>query len=38
MRVIAIPNPRFPPPEDVLAEADVVLDGIGDLSPELVAG
>ena len=38
MRVIAIPNPRFPPPEDVLAEADVVLDGIGELSPEVVGG
>ena len=38
MRVIAIPNPRFPPPADVLAEADVVLDGIEKLSPEVVAG
>ena len=38
MRVIAIPNPRFPPPEDVLAEADVVLDGIEKLSPQVVAG
>jgi HAD superfamily hydrolase (TIGR01509 family) len=38
MRVIAIPNPRFPPPEDVLAQADVVLDSIAELSPEVVAG
>ena len=38
MRVIAIPNPRFPPPEDVLAEADVVLDRIAELSPEAIAG
>jgi len=38
MRVIAIPNPRFPPPTEVLAEADVVLDAIGKLSPEVVAG
>jgi HAD superfamily hydrolase (TIGR01509 family) len=38
MRVVAIPNPRFPPPADVLAEADVVLDGIEKLSPEVVAG
>jgi HAD superfamily hydrolase (TIGR01509 family) len=38
MRVIAIPNPRFPPPEDVLADADVVLDGIEELSLEVVAG
>jgi HAD superfamily hydrolase (TIGR01509 family) len=38
MRVIAIPNPRFPPPDDVLADADVVLDGIEELSLEVVAG
>jgi HAD superfamily hydrolase (TIGR01509 family) len=38
MRMIAIPNPRFPPPADVLAQADVVLDGIEELSPEVVAG
>jgi len=38
MRVIAIPNPRFPPPEEVLAEAAVVLGGIEELSPEAVAG
>ena len=31
MRVIAIPNPHFPPDEAALAQADVVLD-----SPELV--
>jgi len=38
MRVVAIPNPRFPPPAEVLAEADVGLDGIEKLSPEVVAG
>jgi HAD superfamily hydrolase (TIGR01509 family) len=38
MRVVAIPNPRFPPPDDALAAAAVVLDGIGELSPEAVAG
>ncbi|MDX6489622.1 MAG: hypothetical protein QOK13_2237 [Gaiellaceae bacterium] len=38
MRVIAIPNPRFPPPADALAEAEVVLDGIEKLSPAVVAG
>ena len=37
MRVIAIPNPHFPPDEDALAEADVVLRSIGELTPELVA-
>lgn len=31
MRVIAIPNPRYPPPEDALALADVVLRSIHDL-------
>lgn len=38
MRVVAIPNPRFPPPADVLAEAAVVLDEIAELSPQVVAG
>ena len=38
MRTIAIPNRRFPPGEEALAEADVVLDSIGVLTPEVVAG
>ena len=38
MRMIAIPNPRFPPPDDVLADADVVLAEIEELSLEVVAG
>ena len=38
MRTIAIPNRRFPPGEDALAEADVVLDSIAGLTPEVVAG
>jgi HAD superfamily hydrolase (TIGR01509 family) len=38
MRTIAIPNRRFPPGEDALAEADVVLDSIAELTPEVVAG
>ena len=37
MRVIAIPNRRFPPGEEALAEADVVLDSIAELTPEVVA-
>jgi HAD superfamily hydrolase (TIGR01509 family) len=37
MRVVAIPNPSFPPDEEALAEADVVLDSIRELEPELVA-
>jgi HAD superfamily hydrolase (TIGR01509 family) len=36
MRVIAIPNPTFPPGEDALAEADVVLRSIEDLTPEVI--
>jgi len=37
MRAIAIPNPRYPPAEDALAEADLVLESIADLSPEVLA-
>jgi HAD superfamily hydrolase (TIGR01509 family) len=33
MRVIAIPNKRFPPGEEALAEADVVLESISELAP-----
>jgi HAD superfamily hydrolase (TIGR01509 family) len=36
MRVIAIPNPSFPPGDDALAEADLVLDSLADLTPEAV--
>ena len=36
MRVIAIPNPHFPPPDEVLAEADVVLESIAELTPDAV--
>jgi HAD superfamily hydrolase (TIGR01509 family) len=38
MRVIAIPNRHFPPGEDALAEADVVLDSIDELTPEVAEG
>ena len=38
MRVIAIPNGAFPPPDDVLALADVVLDSIEELDPETIRG
>ena len=34
MRVLAIPNRRYPPPDDALALADVVLDSIDELVPE----
>ena len=36
MRVLAIPNPQFPPASEALAEADVVLASIADLTPEVV--
>ncbi len=36
MRVVAVPNPRYPPGEEALAAADVVLDSLTSLTPELV--
>ena len=36
MRVIAIPNAHFPPDEDALREADVVLDSLAELTAEAV--
>jgi len=36
MRVIAIPNPRYPPDDEALAEADVVLRSPVGLTPALV--
>jgi HAD superfamily hydrolase (TIGR01509 family) len=36
MRVVAIPNRRYAPRADVLDEADVVIDAISDLTPNLV--
>ena len=38
MRVLAIPNPSYPPDEAALAEADVVLASIGELTAEAVEG
>ena len=38
MRVVAIPNPRFPPGEEALATADVVIPSIGELTPDVVEG
>src|SRR5947209_20614063 len=34
MLVVAIPNPDFPPPAEVLAVAAVVLESIEELAPE----
>jgi HAD superfamily hydrolase (TIGR01509 family) len=36
MRVIAIPNQRFPPAADALAAADVAIPSIVELTPEVV--
>ena len=36
MRVIAIPNRRYPPPADALALADVMLDSLAELTPEVI--
>jgi HAD superfamily hydrolase (TIGR01509 family) len=36
MRVIAIPNRRYPPPDEALALADVVLDSLADLTVDAV--
>lgn len=38
MRVVAIPNPHFPPDEEALAHADVVLRSIRELTAEVVEG
>jgi HAD superfamily hydrolase (TIGR01509 family) len=38
MRVLAIPNPHFPPDPEALADADVVLHAIGELTPEVIEG
>jgi HAD superfamily hydrolase (TIGR01509 family) len=37
MRVIAIPNPHYPPSEDTLALADAVLKSLDELTPEVVS-
>jgi HAD superfamily hydrolase (TIGR01509 family) len=38
MRVIAIPNPHFPPDAEALEHADVVLRSIDELTPEVIEG
>jgi HAD superfamily hydrolase (TIGR01509 family) len=37
MRVIAVPNPHFPPGDDALADTDAVVRSIADLEPEALA-
>jgi len=36
MRVVAIPNPSYPPDEESLAQADVVLRSLAELTPDVV--
>jgi HAD superfamily hydrolase (TIGR01509 family) len=36
MRVVAIPNRHFPPGDEALAEADVVLGSLAELTPETI--
>ena len=38
MRVVAIPNPSYPPGDEALADADVVLGSLAELTPEAVDG
>jgi HAD superfamily hydrolase (TIGR01509 family) len=38
MRVIAIPNPSYPPDDEALGLADVTLSSIEELTPEVVTG
>jgi HAD superfamily hydrolase (TIGR01509 family) len=38
MRVIAIPNRRYPPPADALTLADVTLESIAELTADVVVG
>jgi HAD superfamily hydrolase (TIGR01509 family) len=38
MRVIAIPNPHYPPDEEALASADVTLLSLAELTPAIVVG
>ena len=36
MRVIALPNPSYPPDEEALAQADVIIRSLDELTPVLV--
>jgi HAD superfamily hydrolase (TIGR01509 family) len=36
MPVVAAPNPHYPPGDDALALAAAVVDGVGDVTPQLV--
>ena len=36
LRVLAIPNRRYPPPQDALVLSDIVLESLSELTPEAV--
>ncbi len=38
MTVVAVPNPHYPPPDEALALADIVLGTIAELTPEAIGG
>jgi HAD superfamily hydrolase (TIGR01509 family) len=38
MRVVAVPNRHYPPDDEALAQADLVLDSLAELTPEAVSG
>jgi hypothetical protein len=38
MRVVAIPNSAFPPSEEALGEADIVLGGLAELTVDVIEG
>jgi HAD superfamily hydrolase (TIGR01509 family) len=38
MRVVALPNPAYPPDAAALAEADAVIRSLAELTPELLTG
>jgi HAD superfamily hydrolase (TIGR01509 family) len=38
MRVVAFPNPSYPPDAEALAQADAVIRSLDELTPELIAG
>lgn len=36
MKVIAVPDPRFPPKREILAQADLVLNSLTDFSLDVI--
>jgi HAD superfamily hydrolase (TIGR01509 family) len=38
MRVVAIPNPQYPPHDDTLSAADEVLGSLAELTPKAISG